>query len=141
MHKSTYNTEDDYDIGYGKPPKSNQFKKGQSGNPNGRPKGSMNLQSMIKHIFEAKVVVTENGKRIHKSKLEISITQIANKAASGDLKATQMMLHLFPMMDAAYEEKAITPDLVADREHAKKIMARLTKAAFNQLPENQHDHD
>lgn len=29
---------DDYEIGYGKPPKQTQFRKGQSGNPRGRPK-------------------------------------------------------------------------------------------------------
>ena len=28
----------DYDIGYGKPPEDTRFKKGQSGNPRGRPK-------------------------------------------------------------------------------------------------------
>lgn len=28
----------DYDVGYGKPPQQSQFKKGQSGNPYGRPK-------------------------------------------------------------------------------------------------------
>ena len=30
------------EVGYGKPPKHSQFKPGQSGNPQGRPKGSRN---------------------------------------------------------------------------------------------------
>ena len=34
--------DDDYDVGYKKPPKTKQFKKGKSGNPGGRPKGSKN---------------------------------------------------------------------------------------------------
>lgn len=31
-----------YDVGYGKPPKHSQFKKGQSGNRQGRPRGAVN---------------------------------------------------------------------------------------------------
>jgi hypothetical protein len=34
--------DEDYEVGYGKPPKDSRFKLGQSGNPKGRPKGSRN---------------------------------------------------------------------------------------------------
>ena len=33
---------DGYEVGYAKPPAENRFKPGQSGNPNGRPRGSRN---------------------------------------------------------------------------------------------------
>ena len=32
-----------YKVGYGKPPKARQFKRGKSGNPKGRTKCSLNL--------------------------------------------------------------------------------------------------
>ena len=34
-------------VGYGNPPQHTRFKKGQSGNPRGRPKGTLNLATVL----------------------------------------------------------------------------------------------
>jgi len=127
------------DVGYGKPPKAHQFRKGQSGNAQGRPKGKLNLATVVAQAISAKVVVTEGGRRLTKSKLEVSITQMANKAASGDLKAMQMMLNLMPLLNPVGANVASLPDLKADRELAQRLAARLAGQMLNPSKENDHE--
>src|SRR5258707_14185668 len=51
----------DYEVGYRKPPGHTRFKKGQSGNPKGRPAGAKNLSTLLSEALNEPVVVTENG--------------------------------------------------------------------------------
>jgi hypothetical protein len=55
--------EDDYGVGYGRPPKETQFKKGQSGNPRGRPKGSESLKTVIQEELDRKITILVKGKK------------------------------------------------------------------------------
>ncbi len=114
-----------YSVGYGKPPAESRFKAGRSGNPRGRPKGKLNLETIVTQAMGAKVVVNEGGRRKSKSKLEVSMTQLANKAASGNLAATKMFLALMPLLEPAGVAEANTPDLLADRELAMSLAAKL----------------
>ncbi len=82
----------DYDVGYKKPPQENRFKKGQSGNPKGRPKGSKNLKTILKEVINEKVPVREDGKTRKITKLEAIIKQVVNKASTGDPRATKQLM-------------------------------------------------
>ena len=50
-------------VGYGNPPLQFRFKKGQSGNPKGRSKGSKNLRTLFEAEWEAPVEVLEGGRK------------------------------------------------------------------------------
>jgi hypothetical protein len=80
------------EVGYGKPPSHMQFVKGQSGNPNGRPKGSQNLSTILDRVGRERVRVTENGRMRYISKREATILQLVNKAVAGDLNAARVLL-------------------------------------------------
>ena len=80
-------------VGYGKPPKQTRFAKGQSGNPSDRPKGAKNLSTILQKVGRGLVRVNSNGRSRQMTKLEASMHQLANKAASGDLKAIRELLY------------------------------------------------
>ena len=82
------------DVGYGKPPADTRFRKGVSGNPHGRPKGRRNVTAVFAKTLREKVVITEHGQRKTITKLEAAIKQLVNGAASGDLRALQLLVNL-----------------------------------------------
>ncbi len=49
---------DPYDVGYAKPPKDTRFKKGRSGNPNGRPRKKPDLYTELTRVLREIVTVT-----------------------------------------------------------------------------------
>ncbi|XWN33582.1 MAG: DUF5681 domain-containing protein [Devosia sp.] len=79
-------------VGYGRPPKAHQFKPGQSGNPQGRRKGSKNFKTILEAIASTKHPVRTDGEVTHKSMLDIVLMQTGAKAMKGDVKAAQTFI-------------------------------------------------
>jgi Family of unknown function (DUF5681) len=83
---------EDYTVGFQKPPKHTRFVKGKSGNPLGRPKGSHNATTVFDEACSERIRVTINGEVRYLSKYRAAMKQLMNKAAAGDLRATQLLL-------------------------------------------------
>jgi hypothetical protein len=91
MAKPSNKSLSDYEVGYGRPPKHSQFKSGQTGNKNGRPKG----QPSASEIFmreAARVVRMQVGDKIETiSKLEAVTRKLFHMAMAGDPRAMAMV--------------------------------------------------
>src|SRR4051812_35035241 len=102
---STMNTEETgaYEVGYGKPPKSGQFKKGASGNPSGRPKKPSDFYSAIMREGNAKVTFMENGKPKTGTMQELFIKQMWKNAATGKVHSQRLLI---PLLQHGHETQA-----------------------------------
>jgi hypothetical protein len=116
----------DYAVGYGKPPKATQFKKGQSGNPRGRPKDTPNVATILTKALSQRVTITENGVKRSVSKLEIVLLQQVNKAATGDLRSTQLILgYIQSILPPPQAETSEGPLNAADNDVLQAFIQRL----------------
>jgi hypothetical protein len=117
----------DDSTGYGRPPKASRFKKGQSGNPRGRRKGSKSVESVFAKALRERVTVVEKGKRRSITKLEAAFTQIANRSAAGDERFVSKLLNNLKLIEKATlpEEKSSDSMSTADREVLAAILARM----------------
>ena len=84
---------DDYEIGYKRPPQANRFKKGQSGNPRGRPKGARNLKTDLTEELQSRVPIILQGKKKMITKQRAMIMGLLSRAIKGDPRATSTVLN------------------------------------------------
>ena len=78
-------------VGYGRPPKSSQFKKGKSGNPKGRPR---NRRREIPYdaLLGQMVTVREDGRERRITAAEAFILQLTKKGLEGDSASARASL-------------------------------------------------
>jgi hypothetical protein len=86
--------DNDYEVGRGKPPAEFYFKKGQSGNPGGRPKrepSKLDPGKILQSIDNEELVVDIDGKSKRMLKADIYFRQIFNKAIKGSLPDARLI--------------------------------------------------
>jgi hypothetical protein len=136
-------SEQDYEVGYGKPPLATRFQKGTSGNPSGRPKkasGPFDPGIVLQAIDNETIIVTDNGKRKQMTKVEVNFRQLFAKATKGDLAAARLILRMAtkyfgPEGQTYAETELITPKQAARRfgRNWQECVAELNARAGNRI--------
>ena len=79
------------DVGYGRPPKATRFRKGQSGNPRGRPR-NRRRDIPYDNLLGQMVTVREDGRERRVTAAEAFILQLTKKGLEGDSAAARASL-------------------------------------------------
>ena len=117
-------TKRSYTIGYGKPPKSAQWKKGQSGNPKGRPRRDRNISALLATLLAQRIVVRTGKTTRRRTRLEHLVHRLFERALEGDPRLMKMALDE-ARKDEARGEKDASEMGPADREVIEALCRRL----------------
>jgi hypothetical protein len=105
--------ETDYEVGYGKPPAHSRFQKGQSGNPQGRKKGSKNrIPDMKEERFKAIILdeayreidVREGDNRVTLPVIRAAVRTLANKGLKGETRSLKNFMELVGLVEQERNE-------------------------------------
>jgi hypothetical protein len=107
-----------------------------SPNPNGRPKKSSGVDAAMMRALAEKVMITERGQRKNKSKLEVTTAQIANKSASGDLRAAKLALDEARKAEERAEVATLRAPVMTQSDHeiVARFIARFAKIVKEKEP-------
>lgn len=100
------------------PPEHTRFKPGQSGNPGGRPKGSVSLTTLLRRALAEKS--TPKGK---KTVAEMIVDALLESARAGDQRAIQYVFDRIdgPAGKPAEESDPAAEDIGTLREHLERL--------------------
>ena len=83
---------EDPPVGYKKPPKSSQFRPGQSGNPSGKSKGLRSIASELRDILGEEMTVSTGNEIKRVTKQRALASALVSAAIEGDLRATAIVI-------------------------------------------------
>jgi hypothetical protein len=83
---------DEAKVGYKRPPRTTQFKPGQSGNPTGKAKGLRSISTELQDILSEQITVADDGALKSMSKQRALASALVSAAIAGDFRATAIVM-------------------------------------------------
>jgi hypothetical protein len=111
--------EQDYAIGYGKPPIRSRFRKGRSGNPGGRPRGKR-LATLLREALSETAMIEINGRPRRVSRGQATVALLIDRAAEADPRWMKLLLDLVQKLDIGGDAR--DDDEEVDAEEAREFL-------------------
>ena len=111
--------EQDYAIGYGKPPVHSRFRKGRSGNPGGRPRGKR-LATLLREALSETAMIEIDGRPRRVSKGQATVALLIDRAAEADPRWMKLLLDLVQKLNIGGDAR--DDDEEVDAEEAREFL-------------------
>jgi hypothetical protein len=116
---------DDGKVGDKHPPKTSQWKKGQSGNRHGRTKGSRNLATELINELQEKLRISERGVSKTITKQQALIKALIAKSLQGDMRAISIVFSTLRLIEPQFIDVTTTDLFKEDRDILDAYVARV----------------
>ncbi len=116
-------------TGYKRPPVASRWKKGQSGNPSGRKRGTLNLRTDLIAELEEVIQINEGGSARRITKQRALLKSLAARGIQGDARAANLILSLISRL-LEPDEQSAAPEEMGPEDKAI-LDAYLTKHLKN----------
>jgi len=131
--------EDDH-VGYKRPPKHTQFKRGSSGNITGRPRGSKSLKADLRDELNELVRIREGGREIEITKQRAIIKALVSSAIEREARAIAAFFSICsrslgnepddePDRPPSADDFELVKDFVAREEQRRAVAEKEKKSA------------
>lgn len=117
-------------VGYKASPESKRFKKGRSGNPKGRPKGSEGKRRIAEKVLLEEHEIVEGGVKKRYTVLELILIELRNQAFKGNNRAFKVLEKLYAYYDP--QKPSVKADCLV-------VPGRLTKESWVRLYSPKND--